>query len=195
MKNESEKLGKFKNAVFAIAQKEVDEIISEANRKSEEYLKNVKSENEIFVANGKNEIDKEEKNDAVKKASAYDIDAKRSLLRHREEIVDKVFEQVRQRLDEFVKTDDYVGLMTSKAKKCAEENKGLKGKILIGRSDSKLFKGLSETGNYDVQISDGIVSGGIMIVFDDINVVYDYTVSSALETQRQTFIAKAGLSL
>lgn len=195
MRNESEKLGKFKNAVFSIAQKEVDKIVSEANKESEEYLNRVRSENETFVSNGKSEIDKDEKAAAVKEVSSYNVEAKRGLLRHREEITDKVFEQVRQRLREFVKTDDYVNLMVEKAKKCAEENHGLKGRILIGRADSRLIEKLSAAGSYNVEVSDNIESGGIMIIFDDINAAYDYTVTSALEAQRQTFIARAGLSL
>lgn len=195
MKNETEKLDRFKKAVFSDAQKQVDNITADAENIRNEQIKQAQYETESYVKTHLSEIDKNAQAAAVREISSKSLESKRNILCHREEIIDKVFSNVRKKLDAYKLTGAYSQLLYDRAKRCADSYPNERGKILISLSDRPLADKLSMGGIFTVEVSDSIEIGGIMIVFEERNLAFDYTFDYAFSTERESFAARAGLSL
>ena len=195
MKNDTEKLNRFKNAVFEDVERQATEIIEEADRESSEKVRSAQQETKLVYEKKRADFDKAEKENSVREVSSEEINARKEILRYREEITDKVFSAVIEQVNGFSKTKEYAVLMKKRAEKCADENKGEKGTIYIRHEDSAIAGDLSKSGNFEVVEKENILYGGIMVAFEDSGIVYDYTVDSKLEEERRNFAGKAGLSV
>lgn len=195
MKNEIEKLSSFKEAVFADMDRQTEKILAQADKESAENKKQAEQEIQADYQAAISETDKTEEEAAVREISAVTVASKRELLEYREEITDKVFTAVLEQVEGFTKTDEYALLMVERAKKCAEENKNLKGKIFVRHRDMALAEKLSACGDFTVEEKDTILYGGIMVVYESTGLAYDYTADSVLEEERRAFAGRAGLNL
>lgn len=195
MKNETEKLEKFKKAIFDEVDAKAQEMISEAEAQRDERLEKARHEADGFVQSMIAQIDKDCEAKAVRELSSESLQAKRNVLLSREGLIDKVFSNVRDKLDEFMKTPEYGKMLAEKVKSCAEKYPDDKGVVYVAFKDEGLCGQLSCGGRYKALPSETVEVGGAMVVLEDKGIALDYTFDTALSEQRESFARKAGLNL
>lgn len=195
MANEIQKLHRFKDAVFADVERRVSEIISQAEAEKEEKVSKAEKATKSYKKEHFSTIDKEQAQRLTRDISAARLDSQRSVLLHREQLVDRVFESVKKKLDEYRNTDSYGNWLIKTALEAKELYKNENGKIQLSNADSKYADLLKEITGFEVELLHTIVLGGIMINFESINVVLDSTFDAAIEDERQNFCLTAELAV
>lgn len=195
MMNETEKLDKFKKAVFGEADKKAEMIVKAAEKERDERLSKARSEAENYLQAQTAQIDKSCEAAAVREISSENLSSKRSVLLRREQIIDRVFDNVRSQLDEFMKTPEYKKLLCERVEECAKLYPNEKGKVMVALRDEKLAADLTAGGQFRTEVSETIEIGGAMIIIEDRNLAVDYTFDYAFSQQRESFAVKAGLNL
>lgn len=195
MKNETEKLEKFKKAIFDEVDAKAQEMISEAEAEREERLEKARREADGFVQSRIAQIDKDCEAKAVRELSSDSLQAKRNVLLSREELIDKVFSNVRNKLDEFMKTPEYGKMLAERVRSCAEKYPEDNVVVYVALKDEALCGQISTGGKYRTEPSETVEVGGAMVVLEDKGIALDYTFDTALSEQRESFARKAGLNL
>ena len=193
MIDQTQKLEKFKQAVFDDAAANAEELISGTEKECSELIREAEREAVRVIRTAKEAADSEYNAAALRKASSGRLEAKRRVLLCREEIIEKVFDSVRQQLEDYRKTAEYEKLMIQMAEECARKAPGKKGRLLISPKDSALKDRLTAGGSFEVALSDSIVLGGVMAVFSQDNLALDMTFDNSFAAQRKGFAGKAGL--
>ena len=192
MNNESEKLARFKKAVFDDADRQVQAIVEKAEKQRDSRLAQAKLESESFARTEKSGIDKTEEARAVREISSRQLASKRNILCHREKIIDKVFENVREKLTDFRNGDEYESFLLDKAERCRKEYPGEEGVIYLAPDDMKFAGKLA---GFEVRSKSSIELGGMLVVYEKSGIALDYTFDSAFEEQKEGFTEKAELTL
>lgn len=193
-----EKLRNFSALVMADARKKSDKLTTEAEEKSKEIL----NENEDkFLTDAYSEIQK-----SVLKYSKSDnervlhteVDAKKQILKKREEIINRVFSNAAQKIKEFMNTPEYEQWLLNITKKAfAELGEGSKTVFVIA-DDLKFSDKIKELSADKTEVleanSDGFI-GGIRAFNNERHLSVDYSFNELLEAQKDEFLQKAGLSI
>ena len=128
-----EKLG---NSILSDAQKKAEEIISKAQQQADELTEQAR---EQYRRSEENEValDRQKTHTLyAKELSKSDFAAHKSVLAHRCGLVDSLFEDIKNKLEEFAKSDKYSGFMTALAEKADKEQAFSKDCVInVGRND------------------------------------------------------------
>lgn len=129
--------------------------------------------------------------------SRIQLDAKRELTLHRGEIMEKVFEDVRQKLNQFRQGPTYYPWLVSTARAALEKLGEGKREIYIGSQDAAHARALETDCGVPVKLADpsADIQGGIRAVNHTTNTVYSDTFSQRLENQKNEFLKLSGLTL
>lgn len=186
MSEKKEKLQKFIAAVNGEVEMRVGEILAEAENEKKRIISAAEEK-------GRNEAEKyldEKKRDAgrdfVREISRTELETKRNVLLYREELTEKLFSDVKKRLEEYRKTDAY-------SKKLADmlASSGISGsvEIRLAPEDMKLADSLKKGIKAETEFkADGNIKlGGLAVYFKDKGTVLDKTFDLALEEQREIF--------
>jgi len=188
MNTDNEKLNKFIKAVN-------DEIDS----KIKVMIDNAEKERAIILYQAEKEADEVaekhynvnyQKNDKcfVKGISDAELCAKKEIIRHKELIVDRIFESIEQKLKEFRTTPKYVDMLI---KNLLLMHISDGSEIYLGSEDMKyselLLKAVS-AGNLKILVSEKIIFGGIIVYNPERGTIIDRTFDLALEEKKRAFI-------
>lgn len=195
MANEEQKLSRFKQAVYGEAQQEADSLVETAQRSRDKRLEKVRAEAENYLNTQYVNIDKNCKASAVKEISSQNLRSKRNILLSREEIINRVFENVRRQLEDFTKTEKYEQLLAQRISQCEKLYPNEKGKIITNFRDEESVKKIVKDRGFEVCAGDTVEIGGIMIVMEEKNLVIDYTFDCVFSQLREGFAVKAGLNI
>ena len=195
MTDQTQKLEKFKQAVFDEAAVKADEIIKETEAHCAEILAQAKAEAEALVTESKAKADKEHFEASRKAESAGRLDSRRNVLNAREEIIDKLFANVRKKLAAFRDTADYEKLLIKRVSECAEAYPDKKGEVRVAAADMKYADKLTCGGRFTVCENANILLGGVMVVFPEDNMALDCTFDNEYGRQKNGFAGKAGLTV
>lgn len=193
MIDQTQKLEKFKQAVFDEAEAKAAEIVSETRAECESRIKEAKLEAEENVRRGKAEADEEFSASQLRESSSGNLQSRKVVLLRREEIIDRVFENVRAQLEDFRSTPEYEKLMIERARQASELYPKKQGEIRISAKDSALKEKLTLGGKFTVSETQSIVSGGLMVVYAEDNLALDFTFDNELANSRKGFAGRAGL--
>ena len=131
-----EKLG---NSILSDAQKKAEEIISKAQQQADELTEQAR---EQYRRSEENEValDRQKTHTLyAKELSKSDFAAHKSVLAHRCGLVDSLFEDIKNKLEEFAKSDKYNDFMTALAEKADKEQAFSKDCVInVGRNDKQL---------------------------------------------------------
>lgn len=197
MSVESEKLERFERIVFS----EVDEQI-----KNELQCANVDKEKMFEELNDQVLYDVYEKiraqikriqNDYVRKAAQYELDAKRAVLKYREDLAKSLFKSISEKLAAFVSGPDYVDNLKQKLIGAFAEH-NTKGAVVYLRSeDIALFEQLQSAVDtpFEVRPEPKIKLGGLVVYFPEEAVAMDMTLDAALESEQRAFVASGELKI
>ena len=192
MENQTNKLERFKQAVFEDAEKQAKLITEAADKQRETELAQAKIEAQSLADSKKAAADKNEEARAVREISSKQLEAKRGVLCHREKLIDSVFDSVKNRLAAFKASGEYKLWLKEKAEKCKQTYPEHKGVLYLSPEDMTFAPELS---GFEVKSRDSIELGGVLAVYDDMGIALDYTFDSAFEQQRSAFTEKAELVL
>ncbi len=192
MENQTNKLERFKQAVFDDAEKQAKLITEAADKQRETELAQAKIEAQSLADSKKAAADKNEEARAVRGISSKQLEAKRNVLCHREKLIDSVFDSVKNRLAAFKASGEYKLWLKEKAEKCKQTYPEHKGVLYLSPEDMTFAP---ELAGFEVKSRDSIELGGVLAVYDDMGIALDYTFDSAFEQQRSAFTEKAKLVL
>ena len=182
-----EKLG---NSILSDAQKKAEEIISKAQQQADELTEQAR---EQYRRSEDSEIalDRQKTHTLyAKELSKSDFAAHKSVLAHRCELVDSLFDDIRKRLEGFVKSSEYAEFMNALAKKANDEKAFSKDCVInVSRDDRQLAMDIADKYGVAVAVDRNIELGGITVYYPSENIYIDYTLDLALEQQRKAFVA------
>ena len=197
----NEKLTRFSNLVLSDAEHQKEElhesIISEKTerlaKKEDEFL--TKAYAEIQA-----DIEQVQKEDNAR-VLHEEVEAKRKILLKREEIIDKVFALVKDKLAAFKMSDDYLKWLLKNTQKALDEvGKGSKV-IYVSSEDMCYKKEIEELGaetGFKVtvtQTDEKEFLGGVKVFNPDRKVTVNYSIGELLNEQKSEFLQTSGLSI
>lgn len=193
MIDQTQKLEKFKQAVFDDADAKAAEIVNEAKAECDKRISEAKREAQENISRSKAEADEQFNIRELRESSSGNLQSRKVVLRSREDMIDRVFDNVRAQLEDYRKTADYEALMVKRAQEAYELYPDKKGEVRISPKDSALKDKLTLGGKFTVSETKSIITGGIMVVYADDNLALDFTFDNELANSRKGFAGRAGL--
>ncbi|MEG0570717.1 MAG: V-type ATP synthase subunit E [Oscillospiraceae bacterium] len=195
--NQSNKLEKFKNAVFAEIDTKRVQIEMETAALKETQLE-INKDNQLnnmysLIQNNIKDIKKQ----CRKEVSKFDLQAHREVLLKRAEITNKVFGDVTKRLTDFCKTAKYYDFLKNGIIKVLEDNTIKEPTIFLCQRDMDFADKIKSdvTKSVLVLCSDDILIGGFICKSDKNNVYFDETLDDKITEQKQLFAQNSRLCL
>ena len=194
MKNETEKLNKFKLAVFSEVEQQAQDIINEAQALQKQQLGEARDEAHNELLSEIDAIEKECEANKVREVSSRRLEAQRNVLTHRGEMMNKVFENICKNLDEFCRTEAYAQELKKRLDSVAEQTKQAECTAYFAGRDIELGTQLCKGTHFTAEASEGITLGGVTVVCAKTGLAYDCTFDSTLEKEKQNFLKASGLA-
>jgi len=113
---------------------------------------------------------------------------KKELGKRQIELKDKLFDQVSQLLNDYMKTENYISLLVSYMTQAISFADGQSLTIFINPSDQDKQQRLKEQTGVVVTISEEDFVGGIRAIIHERNVLIDRSFQSALEAEYKKFL-------
>ncbi len=183
-----------------------DEIERQAKSEEQAILNEVKAlEDEAYEsmkAEAKRDADlklKQEEEEMSSNASAEisesHIERTKKLIEKRDEYVKNIFDQARDELKAFVKSDEYLPFVEAKIKKVADDFKDSKSIMYVSHEDFKNKDAFVKAFGTDIEVqaSDDIQIGGFILENKASSLVVDETLDFALNNQKDWFNKNSGL--
>ena len=185
---------KFLHAVNSEMDKEVDEIIAEAQNAKNELI-SIANDEALQLA-----YDRIKENVKLLSAKYFklvakaELDSKKEVLIHREELIKNLFKNVEDEISEFRKSSAYVDFLKKQVKESNIENGAI---ILLNPEDMKYKDNLTKELPSDCLIKEdlSIKYGGVSILYPSLNIVIDKTIDNSLKEERAEFNRKNCFSL
>ena len=129
-------------------------------------------------------------NDTAKKELAM----RRELFGERESVAEEVFDEARQKLKDFVSSDEYKSYLERSAKEIYDLFGDESCVLYIAPSDEKYIETLSFIlPNAEIKTDSRITIGGIKAYCKNLGLTADDTLDTRLDDQKDWFIANSGL--
>lgn len=183
-----------------------DEIERQAKSEEQAILNEVKAlEDEAYEsmkAEAKRDADlklKQEEEEMSSNASAEisesHIERTKKLIEKRDEYVKDIFDQARDELKAFVKSDEYFPFVEAKIQRVAENFKDSKSIMYVSHDDFKNKDAFVKAFGTDIEVqaSDDIQIGGFILENKASSLVVDETLDFALNNQKDWFNKNSGL--
>ncbi len=186
---QQEKLNRFVAAVNDETDKQVEQILKEANDERDQILSAAKSNAEAAKERHISDNLKMEKNRCMRLVSKAEFDIKKEIILHRDRLTDELFAAVEDRIARFRATEEYFRLIVERLK-----NVGVTAgcTVYLSHEDMALSDRLKAAVGENVAVSedDGIKLGGFYVVHKENATVTDMTFDCLLKEQRGLFASK-----
>ncbi len=126
-----------------------------------------------------------------KELSRCEFETTKAVRAHRREMIDDFFEEIREELVRFARSDKYDELLKRSLAK-AESELGSSFTVLAAAKDVERVKKLTK---HEVRAELSIMLGGISAVCEEKGLYTDYTLDSALAEEKEAFTDKQELRL
>lgn len=179
----------FKDAVLSAAEARKVQIISQAQRQSAQQLDAAQQQCEAADYTA---IMARYDRDLQRRQSAEMQAARKALLARRAQLVEELFARVARQLAAFTKTKDYTAWLMARLK-AHEAGLGRDGVMVWLRKADEEHKAVAEKALPGCKVcwDDSIVLGGARV--GNAQVMYDETLDTALEEEKQRFYTTSGL--
>ena len=130
-------------------------------------------------------------------ASAQLEERLKKLVEKREEYVNTIFTEVKNKLVEFVNSSNYLEYLTSHVKAVSDEYQMTDCVLCVRKEDLKYADDLKKAYALPIEVEEGqqIQLGGFIIENKTTNVVVDESLDSNLEAQKDWFYKTSGLMI
>ena len=140
----------------------------------------------------------EMKSKISKELCINEMQGKKQLFEKRKSIMEKVFDEVRQRLLDFTKTDEYIEFIKEGVKKVLEVLNGSDVILYIRKEDENLINNLKSNfvdRDFKIEVIDNIYLGGVLGYSLSAGIIADETLDSKFEEQKKWFAENSGLKV
>lgn len=124
--------------------------------------------------------------------SQAQLEMKREMGRAQKKYKKELFHEVREKLDDFMKTEEYKRVLISYIEKAATFAGGESMTIYINPTDEDKKEYLEEHTGMTLTVSKEDFTGGIRAVIHERNILIDYAFKGSLEREYQKFVFKGG---
>ena len=190
-----EKMERLQAAAMEEARAKANSIVKEHESKLaavlDQHKEEVKKQNEMRI---KAELvsAKQRQNMAVSKAQ---LELKREYGSRQKELKKELFREIDQKLQEYMKTDDYRDKLVSYIEKAARFAGGEALTIYINPTDADKKEYLEEHTGMKLTISKEDFVGGVRAVITGKNVLIDHAYKGALEREYKAFLFRGGVGI
>lgn len=189
---ENEKLGRFIDAVNSVTDKQVKEILDEANAEKEAILNAAAEKAEKARQRNLSDNLKMTENKYVRMISRTELELKKEVLLCREELTRGLFEKVIEKIRIFTSSAEYGTLILERL---GREESLTGAKICLAPSDMHLADSIKKVyADAEVVSDDSIKYGGYFILRIDKGTVIDRTFDCLLDEQQSLFASRNILS-
>ncbi|HHV08942.1 MAG TPA: Archaeal/vacuolar-type H+-ATPase subunit E [Clostridiales bacterium] len=122
-----------------------------------------------------------------RRVSAASMEIRRKVLERTAEISEEIFEEVKARLDAFMKTEEYEALLTTLVQNALRFSKGDAITIYINPSDQDKKSGLEQKTGASLTVSDRDFIGGIRAVIPSHSILIDNSFLTKIEEAKDNF--------
>ena len=192
-----ERFEMIQQSVMAQAEEEAEKLRAQAKDLRDTAMKQAEEEVARELTSREQEEAAEIRVAATRSVSQKENQERRELLLRREEITRSVFQEVKKRLADYVRTPDYTRFLEETAKGLAEKCSGAGTVVMLRRDDLALGDQLKSRFGADAQVAEdeSIKIGGVKVVNRASGLFLDETLDSRLEDQKSWFYKSSGLSV
>lgn len=197
MQNKDQVFLYIKDEIERISSKEEQTILAEAKEIEQAAYNHLRDEAEIAA---KHQLDKE----LAEISSKASIDASiqleerlKKLVTKREEYVNTIFNEVKNRLEEFVSSDNYHDYLINHVKAVSDEYQMSDCILYVKNDDLKYIDELKAAYQLPIEVKDSkdIQLGGFIIENKQTNVVINESLEVNLDNQKDWFYKTSGLMI
>lgn len=195
--DQQNKLQKFQKAVFEEIETKI-KLMREEAVVAEEAALSTNMDEQLMKAYNEIQTQVQEIRRSMKRQVAkYSLEEKRTILARRQELMQAVFDSVKARIGEYIKTEEYQTKLLQKLSAAAKGKELSNVKILVGEMDFQNAPVLKKAYGSSCEIcQDKSLRLGGFILRDDANHIYfDETLETKLTEQKSYFIENSGFSL
>lgn len=190
-----EKLQRFENIIFSDVDAKVNATIEEADRNKENAL----SEHQEKIMDKYFDYMQDQvhliQSDIKRQMAKAELSAKRELLLYRNQISDKVFQNVKKQLSDFAQSDDYPTYLTDSIRDCLQNQSMQDVKILVRKEDLHLLQENEFTQQFAIEQDSSIQLGGFILLDKSAGTMIDQSFDSKLDELFSYFIQTSGLMI
>ncbi|MGN0373569.1 MAG: V-type ATP synthase subunit E [Enterocloster sp.] len=161
----------------------LDDYMSALERNYEEHVKDARRRAESQVEAETEKLERE----INKRISIGQLDLKRDISRRQEELKDKLFVEVRDKLANFMETREYHELLERQVKEAKKFAGDAELIIYMDPSDEDKARRIALHYNTAIKISEYSFNGGIRAVLPEKHILIDNSFQSRLEEARHGF--------
>ncbi len=184
----------FKNEIERVSQSEIKKIQTEIqnieNRNIKELEETARNNAEIIVNQEVSSMDSEH---AISLSRMAD-DNQRKLMKKRQELINNLFLEIRDKLVEYTKTDEYKEKMKERIRLLSTQYHS-EGILKLAPKDMKLADELSSgfSGQTVVRPDESIEIGGFILEYHQDRIIINETYDARLKEEREMFYANSEL--
>ncbi len=134
------------------------------------------------------------KREANKTLSAEQLSIKRTLSEKNEELKHQLFEEVRKKMEDFKKTEEYKNYLKTKIREAVSFASGDALQFYLDPSDEEYRKELEEEFSISMLVSETPFTGGIRAVIPEKNILIDNSFDSLISEEQEAFIFHGGMT-
>lgn len=127
--------------------------------------------------------------------SKAQLELKRELSKTQKELKTKLFEEVREVVKDYMKSEEYQGLLIAYIEKAARFANGAPMTIYINPSDADKKEYLEEHTGMALTVSKEDFIGGVRAVIKEKNILIDHAFKGAVENEFRKFMFKGGVQV
>lgn len=197
MEHNEQKISQFVQAITAYAEGQRDQIRRETEAFKADLLFKAEQEALTDVYRLVQQETAKLRGEAVREISRHDRQARQALLARRNQILDEVADEVRQKLHEFTESADYPALLARLLTQAADLLPAQDTVYYVGAQDAAHLPSLRAVcpAGSRLDTADDIVLGGLRGENAAAGLLVDNTLDSRLEQQLEWFTASSGLTL
>ena len=186
------KLSAFSSRVLSLAKKRSDETDEKTNevrkakteKKQDEFLEDAYR----AIQSGVAKIRRTES----EKVLRAENDMKKEILSRREEIINSVFSEAKEKLLKFSESEEYRVWFEKKLSLALEGTGEGKKTVYVLEKDKKEAE---KSGEKVVAVNEAGFIGGVRVVNDDLGIIADYSFGEELSEAKEDFLQKSSLSI
>ncbi len=149
----------------------------------EEHVNQAKRQAEMQISAETEKLEKEQN----RKLSVGELDMKRELGRKQEELKEKLFSELRDRLAEFRKTDEYLNMLDSQVESAVQYAGDEKLTVYLDPDDADKAEQIGEKYKIELKTSETSFGGGTQAELPERHILIDNSFESKIAEARQDF--------
>lgn len=196
MNENQTKLDLLRKEIEKSSQKETETIVSDAEKSSAQMLESLTKELSGQHDNRIRKITDDFRNSEKKRVSEVCFSEGKKVLTHRNKRVNEFFGRIEKKLCELTETPRYKSYLSECIKKSDEYSPLTEGVTVLCRTcDTAVVDSLLSGFSCSLSQCDDIKIGGILVKYEEKNILTDLTIDAALENEREKFAALKEMQL